>query len=958
MDLLHVTAASTDADISLIQEPTVSYLSDSAYVACKVQNTAIRKINPNIDLFNCQTGNGFVCVETDMLSIYSCYVSPNIPHTEFEKYILDLATSVSSQKKPCIIGGDFNSKSTLWGSPTTDKRGQALTEWMAASSLVSVNSNRTPTFVRNDSESHIDITLCSDKIANKIKNWKVMLEESLSLHRYISFEIDLSEALASTVTPNRAKGWYVDPERLPHFIETFRKMTNTWKECVQGELKPESLTRIITEACDVTFNRKSANLKRQKVYWWNDQIAEHRRNCNKTRRKLKRLRVRNPALAEETRREYAGLRDTLKQSIAKSKQAKWNELIEEVDKDPWGKAYKIVTGKTGCRPPTNLTQEEEVSTARELFPRDTIREKTNYNIEAEDIPPIQPAEIVVAAKKMKSKKAPGLDKLNPELIKAVASDSPKVVAEAFNTVLSSGEIPEIWKTAKLILIEKKTSGNAPKKYRPLCMLNSLGKLFEAVITYRLSAELEEKSPLSDNQYGFRPRRATTDAIQTIQKKVDENMNKFRGNRKYQLLITIDIKNAFNTASWTRILQALQEKSVSPYLLRMVDSYLENRYIAVGKNEEKLQCSRGVPQGSIMGPTLWNVLYDDVLKTPLPRDTTAIGYADDTAILVESKTAEDLKNKANQALKQITDAIKAHDLEIAAQKTEAILLYGGRKLKTVQVQVADATITSKEHLRYLGVTLGRNWNFGQHIRTATEKSITVANTLARIMPNTRGPAEGRRRLLRSVVISITLYAAVIWKSALKYEINRITLQKSSRTACLRVCRGYRTISYDALNVICGTLPMDLLVETRCSPEKREECLSTWQERWSQSQKGSWTRTLIPRIEPWICRSHGELTFEITQFLSGHGKFGTYLKKFKIIESDECATCKVSDTPEHTFFECGKFTAERSSLVVSLGGAFGVNNAVKQMLESKAKWSLIEIYIRNVIKTKIAEENQSR
>ncbi|KAI5723445.1 hypothetical protein M8J76_006122 [Diaphorina citri] len=951
---------SAQIDILLVQEPTRSRVTGPTWLIDKQKDAAIKKLNSNINFHNIWAGDGFVMTELVNFILYSCYVSPNISVDNFIEYLQHLTMSVAEQRKPCIICGDFNSKSVMWGALRTDRRGEILTEWLAAHDLTVVNTGNSPTFVRGNSGSHIDLTICSENIARKITSWRVMEEETLSYHRYIYFEIVMSEDQIPIGLVQRLKGWHIDSKLLPRFTETFRKMAITWKECFQKDLQADTLTRIITEACDVTFKRRSTNTRRRKAYWWSVEIAECWRTCNKTRRKLKRMRRRNPILAEEIKNQYTNLRNNLKKSIVEAKEAKWKELIDEVDKDPWGKAYKIVTGKIGYRPPLNLTQEEEVRIAKELFPSDHIRTKLTYDIQAEDIPLIHSAEVLVAARRIKGKKSPGIDNINPEIIKAVASNFPDTVAEAFNCVLLTGQLPEMWKTSKLILMEKKTlDPNAPKKYRPLCLLNCLGKLFESVIVYRLTNELEEKGPLSENQYGFTKGRSTIDAIGVIRRKVDSNIGKHRSNRKLQMLTTVDIQNAFNMASWRLIVEQLEEKGISPYLRRIIESYLEDRFIVVGRNEERLRCTRGVPQGSVLGPTLWNVLYDIVLRESLPDGVTIIGYADDTAIITEAKTVEDLKWITNMAISRITEAIKERDLTIAAQKTEAVLLYGGRKIKSVTVKVENEEIQTKEHLKYLGVIIERNCKMGLHIKTVAQKGARVANTLSRIMPNTRGPAENRRKLLRSVVLSIVLYASSIWQDALKYKIHNNTLKKSCRTACLRVCRGYRTISYEALGVISSMMPIDLLVETRSNntEEKREECLATWQTRWTETTKGVWTRTLIPEIKPWIGRKHGQLTFEITQFLSGHGKFGSYLKRFKIIADDGCASCQTADTPEHTFFECRNFTTERRTLEEALGSAFRTTNAVQHMLESESKWDLVENYVRKIITIKRGLGNQS-
>ena len=89
---------------------------------------------------------------------------------------------------------------------------------------------------------------------------------------------------------------------------------------------------------------------------------------------------------------------------------------------------------------------------------------------------------------------------------------------------------------------------------------------------------------------------------------------------------------------------------------------------------------------------------------------------------------------------------------------------------------------------------------------------------------------------------------------------------------------------------------------------------WQHAWEnlEQEKRNWTTVLIPHVETWCKREHGEVNFYLTQFLSGHGNFGSYLKRFKIKESDACAFCWEIDTPEHTFFKCPKWKDNRDEI----------------------------------------------
>ncbi|XP_018577406.1 uncharacterized protein LOC108915767 [Anoplophora glabripennis] len=112
-------------------------------------------------------------------------------------------------------------------------------------------------------------------------------------------------------------------------------------------------------------------------------------------------------------------------------------------------------------------------------------------------------------------------------------------------------------------------------------------------------------------------------------------------------------------------------------------------------------------------------------------------------------------------------------------------------------------------------------------------------------------------------------------------------------------AYRTVSTDAVLVIVGLIPINLLVqerrniffeeegnrETRKKLE-RAETFRKWQEEFDASPNGRWTSRLIQNVEAWTRRRHGNLTYYVTQFLSGHGSFGDYLKRIKRRERDTC------------------------------------------------------------------------
>lgn len=116
--------------------------------------------------------------------------------------------------------------------------------------------------------------------------------------------------------------------------------------------------------------------------------------------------------------------------------------------------------------------------------------------------------------------------------------------------------------------------NLPSSYRPLCLLDTLGKLLEHLILARLRDEIERTGGLAENQFGFREGRSTISAVQKVVNLVDRAARRNRHTRR-PAVITLDIRNAFNCTSWQKILELLKEREVKKYLRRMIKQYFKD-----------------------------------------------------------------------------------------------------------------------------------------------------------------------------------------------------------------------------------------------------------------------------------------------------------------------------------------------------------------------------------------------
>lgn len=203
-----------------------------------------------------------------------------------------------------------------------------------------------------------------------------------------------------------------------------------------------------------------------------------------------------------------------------------------------------------------------------------------------------------------------------------------------------------------------------------------------------------------------------------------------------------------------------------YLIKIIDSYLEDRVLLYETNEGEKQykISAGVPQGSVIGPFLWNPMYDDLLKLELPEECKLVGYADDVALVVYHATTNLVEIRANDSLGRINRWLTRNHLQLSANKTEAILVTKRRTCTSPKISVNGYEINFDKSLRYLGVFLDGNLSFSDHIERASNKALGTATRLACIMPNLRGPGQTTRKLISGVAYSQMMYGAIIWGKA--------------------------------------------------------------------------------------------------------------------------------------------------------------------------------------------------
>ena len=860
--------------------------------------------------------------------------------------------------------------------------------------------------MRQRGGSIVDVSFASPAVASRVRDWRVAAEvETLSDHRYIRFDVSAQTAGGRRPSAPRRVGPRWSRKRIDRELLEEAAIVQAWirESATNGPVDVEEEAQwflgAMTQICDASMPRVHIEYARRQVYWWSAEISRLRVACVEARRQFthfRRRRLRVPDEETALYEVYRAAKEALWLAVGEAKTRGREEMLETLDGDPWGRPYRAVRGKLRAAAPP-LTESlqpellEEVVTA--LFPARAehipppmaLSTATEPLEESASVPGVTQAEMGAAVTRLRAKNvAPGPDGIHGRVLALALKELEPQLRRLFSACLEQGHFPTQWKSGRLVLLRKAgRPADSPSAYRPIVLLDEAGKLFERIIAARLVGHLCREGPdLDDSQFGFRHGRSTVAAISRVRVLAEEAVS--RGG--VMLAVSLDISNAFNTLPWSCIREALRYHRVPSYLRHIVGAYLSERCVTyVGRDgvyQHQMSC--GVPQGSVLGPLLWNIGYDWVLRGELSPGVDLTCYADDTLVTARGSSHREAALLATAAVSQVVGRIRRLGLEVALSKSEAMVFHGPRRAPPPgsHIVVGGARIAVECTMKYLGLVLDSRWDFGPHFRWLAPKLLSAAGALSTLLPNLGGPSTACRRLYVGVVRSMALYGAPIWAADLTAGSIAV-LRKPQRAMAVRAIRGYRTISYEAACVLAGSPPWDLEAKVLASlyrwreeararghrpmqrefelrrSQLREVLVAEWRDRLSRPTAGLITIEAIrPVLADWLGRKHGSLTFRATQVLSGHGCFGKYLCRINR-EPDarchHCVDCR-EDTARHTLSECTAWEEPRRVLISEVGSDLSLPAVVASMVGGGGSWDAVVSFCETVISRKEAAERE--
>jgi hypothetical protein len=358
-------------------------------------------------------------------------------------------------------------------------------------------------------------------------------------------------------------------------------------------------------------------------------------------------------------------------------------------------------------------------------------------------------------KGLNTKKATGVDRMPPKLLKIGADSVTPSVRFLINKSLTTCTFPDVLKQAVVTPVYKKKDALDKANYRPVSILPTLSKVFEGVLTEQLDNHL--KDIFSPHLCAFR----RGYSCQAVLLRMVEDWRKSLDEKKTVGAILMDLSKAFDCLPHDILVAKLKAYGLHDSAAEIITSYLENRRQCVKVQtvlSDWLPITKGVPQGSLLGPLLFNTFINDFISC---MPVHVYNYADDNTLSASDTKPERLIRTLEGAALDATQWFERNGMLANPSKFQAIVLHPKRTSNTdpVNFKFVNSVIQSSQSVSVLGVTIDDQLNFTTHINVICRKAAQQLNVLKRL--SSLLDFESRMLIFKSFILSNFNYCPLVW-----------------------------------------------------------------------------------------------------------------------------------------------------------------------------------------------------
>lgn len=584
--------------------------------------------------------------------------------------------------------------------------------------------------------------------------------------------------------------------------------------------------------------------------WWTPQLSALRKKKNRLANLSYRWRGLPDHHAHDdhraTAKEYAKL-------IESTRKDHWeNWLNNASEKDLWT-ANKYATnpptdgGRTripdliftdpdGSTRHTTSNDEKSISLAESFFPPPPATPSiphTAYPEPSNFFRYFKKDHIRNTARNLDSYKAPGPDGVPNIVLKESIDTIIDHLFHIFRAIFQLNVYPSEWRESITVVLRKpgKPAYDVPKAYRPIALLNTMGKLFSALMADELSYFCESRGTFPSTQFGGRPSRTTSDSLLLLTHKIKDA---WRNNRVASVLF-LDVQGAFPNVVKEVLIHIMRTRAVPSQYIRVTELMLTGRNTRLSFDDfmsEPIAINNGNNQGCPLSMLFYAFYNTGLLELSPPKspDESQFGYVDDVALLATGKDFDDTHRKLISMMERPGGAFDwsdSHNSKFELSKL-ALMNFSTKHVPSSPLLIThprSRAVTSVEPVKsykFLGVLLDPKLKWSLQADKAARSADAWVNLIRRLARTSKGiSAPGMRLLYTTVAIPKMAYAAEVWyapphrtHATASRRSGRITfsnkLQSIQRKAAINILGAMRTTAGDVLNAHAFLPPPHLLL----------------------------------------------------------------------------------------------------------------------------------------------------